>query len=40
MSYEIVTQLHRGRLSVQSEIGEYSEFVIDIPTDDEAAAEG
>jgi signal transduction histidine kinase len=40
MSYEIVTQLHRGRLTVQSEIGEYSEFIIDIPTDDEAAAEG
>lgn len=39
MSYEIVTQLHRGRLSVQSEIGQYSEFIIDIPTDDEAAAE-
>lgn len=39
MSYEIVTQLHKGKLLIESVEGEYCEFVIAIPTDDEHAAE-
>lgn len=39
MSYEIVTQLHKGKLLVESVEGEYSEFVIEIPIEDEHAAE-
>lgn len=31
MSYEIVTQMHMGRLMVESEAGSYSEFIIEIP---------
>lgn len=31
MSYEIVTQLHQGTLGVRSEVGAFSEFVIDLP---------
>ncbi|MBR9975840.1 MAG: hypothetical protein KFF77_09695 [Bacteroidetes bacterium] len=34
MSYEIVTQLHQGTLAVRSEVGVYSEFIIDIPRND------
>ena len=31
MSYEIVTQLHQGTLTVDSEVGTFSEFIIEIP---------
>ncbi len=31
MSYEIVTQMHKGRLAIESEPGRYSEFIIEIP---------
>jgi signal transduction histidine kinase len=31
MSYEIVTQMHQGILTVKSESGSYAEFIIEIP---------
>ncbi|MFZ1728966.1 MAG: ATP-binding protein [Bacteroidota bacterium] len=31
MSYEIVTQMHKGKLTLESESGNYAEFVIHIP---------
>jgi len=31
MSYDIVTQVHKGKLEVQSKEGEYTEFIITIP---------
>ena len=32
MSYEIVVQQHKGNIRVESEMGEYAEFIITIPT--------
>ncbi len=29
--YDIITKIHRGQFSVQSELGEYAEFVIQLP---------
>jgi len=31
MSYDIVTQIHKGKLEVKSQEGEYTEFIITIP---------
>jgi len=31
MSYDIITQIHKGKLEVQSKEGEYTEFIITIP---------
>ena len=31
MSFDIVTQMHKGKLEVQSKEGEYTEFIITIP---------
>jgi signal transduction histidine kinase len=31
MSYEIITQQHGGSITVDSKVGEYSEFTIRLP---------
>jgi signal transduction histidine kinase len=31
MSYEIVVQQHKGQLRVESEPGQYAEFIVTIP---------
>jgi len=31
MSYDIITQIHKGKLEVQSKVGEFTEFIITIP---------
>jgi len=31
MSYDIITQIHKGKLEVQSKVGDYTEFIITIP---------
>jgi signal transduction histidine kinase len=31
LSYDIVVQEHRGEMKVESEVGEFAEFIISIP---------
>ena len=31
ISYDVVTQQHGGTITVESEVGEYSEFIVTIP---------
>lgn len=40
MSYEIVVQQHRGHMRVESQPGEYAEFIITLPMNESAATAG
>lgn len=33
LSYDIIVQMHKGSLQVESQDGEFTEFIIEIPTD-------